>query len=335
MTTIYFAGGEDHDHYQVGGGIVDTGTAGSFRSTYSRCGLRINNTLDNTAYWQNYATWASTPSTFWFSTRMAANSGASAGSGTKFIVFCDSANIPRLRLTSTGSSIIIVQKLNTAGTATTLPNTLTPWTYVASGTNIADKIDIHWVNSVSGSIDIYFNLVHVYSYTGDTTTETTAIAYHRGGWIGGGANSWYSEFIVSDTDTRSFNLQTLAPVANGNTHNFDTGSPAAANVNEITLLDATLDGSTTAGQIDQYTIPALAAGTYTIFAVGISARMQKGTSGPSKMDLGVRQSGTDYWSSDFTLDNAWWNYQNWWVTDPSTSATWTSLPVNIGLKSVT
>jgi hypothetical protein len=125
------------------------------------------------------------------------------------------------------------------------------------------------------------------------------------------------------------------PVANGNTHNFDTGSPAASKVNETTLDDTTLDGSTTAGQIDQYTIPAITSGTFGIIAIGVSARMQKGTSGPSKMDLGTRVSGTDYWSTDFSLAASWQTSQYWQTVDPSTSAAWTALPTNIGLKSVT
>ncbi len=130
-------------------------------------------------------------------------------------------------------------------------------------------------------------------------------------------------------------LQSLAPVANGNTHNFDTGTPAAANVNEITLSDGTVDGSTTAAQIDQYTIPALATGSFSILAVGVSARMQKGTSGPTKMDLGVR-STSDYWSADQVLTVTWAAYQNWWTTDPNTaSSPWAALPSNIGLQSVT
>jgi hypothetical protein len=113
-------------------------------------------------------------------------------------------------------------------------------------------------------------------------------------------------------------LQTLAPVANGNTHNFDTGTPGRSKVNENTLNDTTLDGSTTAGQIDQYTIPVPShPGTFAIVAVGVSARMQKGTSGPSKMDLGVRSGGTDYWSTDISLGASWATSQNWWTTDPT------------------
>jgi hypothetical protein len=139
---------------------------------------------------------------------------------------------------------------------------------------------------------------------------------------------------VSDSDTRSLGLQTFQPVANGNTHSFDTGSPAASNVNEVTLDDTTYDGSSTAGQIDQYTIPSLASG-YGVVAFGVSARAAKGASGPTKIDLGVRVGGSDYWSSDQSLGVSLLNYQIWWSTNPNTTVPWVGVPDNIGLQSVT
>ncbi len=338
MVTIYYGGGEDSEFFQVGGAVVST-LAGSFRSTYARCSLEAPATSGiKGTYWQNTLGFIGSPSTFWFSARLAANVTTAATLNYQLVNFIDGSWLPRLRLTFTTNtfpSTITVQKVNTAGTTTNLANTLVAWGFQPSGTSIADKLDIQFVNAVSGSVDIYYNLAHVYSYTGDTTTETTTIAGVQLSTGSGSMSSFWSEIVVGDTDTRSYNLQTLAPVANGNTHNFDTGSPAASNVNEITLNDATLDGSTTNGQIDQYTIPTIASGTYTIVSIGVSARMQKGATGPSKMDLGVRSGGSDFWSSDQVLTTAWADYQNWWATDPNTSGTWASLPSNIGLKSVT
>lgn len=326
--TIYFAGAEDSEHYFVGVGMSVEASTGHARSTYTRCSLLCNSGgVSN--YWQNQMAYASTPSTFWFSARYWSNG---AGNNAFILLhFVDAANLVRLQLIGLSATVVGVQKVNTAGTATTLTNTLAAWVYAP--TNTSDKLDISWVNAVSGTIDIYYNGVHVFNYSGDTTTETTAISYHRLHNIGNAV--WWSEIIVADTDTRSWSLQTLAPAANGNTHSFDTGTPAAANINEITLNDTTLDGSTTAGQIDEYTIPAIAAGTWSIVAVGVSARAQKGASGPSKMDLVLRSGSTDYSSTDQSLTTTFANYQNWWLTDPNTSAAWTGLPVNIGLKSVT
>lgn len=334
MVTIYFAGGEDIDHFATGPANVSTDTS-LFRPAYARVALRP---VGSSGLWTNNVAYVGTPSTFWFTARV--NFGNSYNSGPfNVLQFLDGTGFARLRIYEGASGGIqastpmTVQKCNTAGTYTTLTNTLTSWTYVAS--SAADKLDIYWDNQVSGTLNIYINGILVFNYSGDTTTETTTIAKHQLGQGNSGNDVGWSEIIVLDVDTRSMSMQTVAPVAFGNTHNFDVGPAAAANVNETTLNDATLNGSTSAGQIDQYTIPALATGVFTILAFGIQARMRKGTTSPSKMDLGVRVSSTDYWSSDISLTGTFASYSNWWLTDPSTSAVWAALPTNIGLKSVT
>jgi hypothetical protein len=329
MTIIYWAGGEDSDLYQVGGAIVSTNSAG-FRSGYARCGLLVNGAAS--AQWIPYVPFSSTTSSFWSTMRVYTGTQGTSN-GSKYFSWLDSSGIERLRLVGTGTnSTYRIEKVDSTPTATQLGSN---FTMVTSNGAILDKLDVYINYNTSGQITVYLNGIQQFTYSGDVTTNSvTALGQINFGYQLA-ASSWLSEMIVSDTDTRSMSLQTLAPVANGNTHNFDTGSPAAANVNEIVLNDATLDGSTTAGQIDEYTIPALVSGTFSIIAVGISARMQKGATGPSKMDLVVRSGSTDYLSSDQVLTTTWTGYQNWWVTDPNTSASWTGLPVNIGLKSVT
>ena len=332
MTTIYWAGGEDCDCYQLGGGAVTTSSF-YYRSTYARCALQVTNANDSA--WENWLPF--TFSTGWFSARYNTSQVFNRGGNSAILLnFRDASNIERIRINCTSSNNTLqVYKVNAAGSATQLGSNFTMIASSISGS--PDKLDIYLDYQASGTLTIYWNAIQVFTYSGDVTTDgNTSLSYFRCGGQNGGSNpsgAW-SEIILADTDTRSWNLQTLAPVANGNTHNFDTGSPAAANVNETTLNDATLDGSTSAGQIDQYTIPSIAAGTYTITAVGVSARCQKGASGPTKMDLGVRSGGSDYWSSDQALTTTWAGYQNWWVTDPNTAATWAALPSNIGLKSV-
>ncbi len=330
MATVYFGGGEDCDFYQVGGGTVTTDVF-YYRTTYARCAL-LGSTAPSTCYWQNWLPF--NVSTFWTSARLSWRAGSFGSATIRAFGWCDSANVERLRVSSVGTNLFKVEKVDGSGTSTQLGSNFTLVPSDLSGA--PDKLDVYMVYNSVGTFTLYWNGVQYFTYSGDVTTNSaTAVAFVRMGGVASGGGGAWSELIIADTDTRSANLQTLAPVANGNTHDFDTGSPAAANVNEITLNDATLDGSTTAGQIDQYTIPSIAGGTYTIWSIGVSARMQKGVSGPSKMDLGVRSGGVDYWSSDQTLTVAWTDYQNWWSTDPNTSATWGGLPVNIGLKSVT
>lgn len=328
MPTIYWAGGEDCDVYPIAGGTVNTNAAG-FRSGYARCGLL---TGGGSTQWVPWVPFSAAVSSFWTTMRLN-KGGASTANGNKFFSWLDSSNIERLRFVGTGTnSTYRIEKVDNTGTATQLGSN---FTMVVSNGVILDKLDVFINYAVAGQVTCYINGIQVFTFSGDTTTNSvTTLQNVRFGYQDG-SSSWISEMIVSDTDTRSMSLQTLQPVANGNTHTFDTGSPAAANVNEVILNDATLDGSTTAAQLDQYTIPAIVAGTFTIIAVGVSARMQKGASGPSKMDLNVRSGGSDFFSADQILTATWAGYQNWWATDPNTSSTWAALPTNIGLKSVT
>ena len=290
MATIYWVGGEDSEFTPFGSALITT-TAGRFRSTYARCALFGPSQTPNASWWRN--TLPFTATNFWFSSRqLLTTSAANANSTNSLLVrFLDVSAITRIRLRCSNTTYpwtFIVEKLDSAGAATQLGSSFQLPISVVS----PDKVDIHINYAVAGSIDIYYNIVSLYSYTGDVTTNgVTSLSYVEmfpcvvpSTTLG----LCFSEIIVADTDTRSWNLQTLPPVANGNTHDFDVGTPAASNVNEITLSDATLDGSTTNGFIDQYTIPAIAAGTYTITAIVVSARLQKGASGPAKMDLGVR-----------------------------------------------
>jgi len=214
--------------------------------------------------------------------------------------------------------------------------------------SVFDQLDVFVNYAVSGQVAVYFNRI-LKGDTGagvDVTTDgITAIAN-----IGYGTNTdtgasatgcnW-SETVVSDTDTRSWNLQVFPPVANGNTHNFDTGTPAAANVNEITIDYSTLDGSTTANQIDEYTTGAVVSGTYGVVAYCVSAVMQKGATGPSKADLVVRTGAADWLSADQVLTASWDTYQNAWLTNPNTGVAWLPSDIgaasgfNIGMKSIT
>jgi hypothetical protein len=226
-----------------------------------------------------------------------------------------------------------------AGTFTQLGSTFPS----GLATSTMAKVDVHMnYASVGGFVELYINGNLVFSFSGDPTTEgVTALANFLLQQSAATGPSAWSEVILADIDTRGLSLQTFPPVANGNTHNFDTGTPAAANVNETTINDATLDGSTTAGQIDEYTNGAVAAGTFDVIAFGISARAQKGATGPSKMDFVVRTAATDFFSSDVALSTFWQNYQNWWLTNPNTGVAWLTSQIgstagfNIGLKSVT
>lgn len=337
MVTVYLAGGEDDLFFSPTGGVIST-SGGDFRSSWARCAMDAG----NNGYWRSIPPFSAPATTFWSSGwNRQTTAGGSATNGSILWGFMDASLINRLFILGAGAgNTFKLVKVNSVGTQTQLGSNFS----MALSTGSLTKLDVYVDYQVAGTVQVYLSTatsgpILQFTYTGDVTTDgNTSLSYisfgspNQSGVVG----SWkWSEIMVLDTDTRTLNLQTLAAVANGNTHNFDTGSPAAANINEINMSFATIDGSTTAGQIDQYTIPSIVAGTFGIVAIGMTGRMMKGLTGPSKMDFGVRVSGTDYWSPDVTLSTAWDESFYWWVLDPNTSAVWTAYPTNIGLKSVT
>lgn len=340
MTTVYAAGGEDSELYLTSSGAVST-TANSFRPTYARCGLATFTPSGAAPFWQYWAPFSQ--SVFWNGARLWNNVATTATLNNILWRALSSDSLPRLRIRCSvaATNTFVLEKVDASGTQTTLATFV--WAPTLSPT-VPEKFDVFVNYAAGGEFSFYYNTVLIAQFLGDVTTNSvTALANISYGHFGNSTTLGlrWSETMVLDTDTRSLNLQTFPPVANGNTHNFDTGTPAAANVNETTLDNSTLDGSTTAGQIDGYTTGAVAAGTYGVLAYGVSVMAQKGSSGPSKLDLAVRTNGTDYFSADQTLTAAFADYQNWWANNPDTGVPWTTAQIgaasgfNVGAKSVT
>lgn len=344
MVAIYAIGGEDSELYQVGGGVITT-TAGQFRSPQARCALRVTVGGTSQSFWQYIKPFSQ--AVFWAKARLVTS--ASAGIVSSIVWQAYSLDgLPRLRIRCTVSGspgTYVIEKVTTAGVLTTLATFF--WS-PTPGPAVPDQVDIFVNYAVAGEVSLYFNR-NLVATTGTgvdvTTNSITALVNlgygnHTNTTVTATGCNW-SEAVVSDTDTRSWNLQGFPAVANGNTHNFDTGTPAAANVNEISIDYSTLDGSTTAGQIDEYTTGAVAAGTYSIIAYVVSAVMQKGATGPSKADLLVRTGSADWPSTDQVLTVSWDTYQYVWLLNPNTGVAWlpgdvgAAVGFNIGIKSIT
>lgn len=342
MTTVYFAGGEDID-FSMSGGMIANTSGGRFRPAFARCSFG-DSTGSAGSVAQNFQPFAA--SVFWGQARFCNSFASGMVSGTPLMTFADSGGTVRLRLVLTsglvaGATTIKVTKISAALVETTLFTGSILWDAVATGQE-ATAITFNINYAVAGSIQLYYKGVSIGSFSGDITTDgVTSLAFIQLRGSGGGNNCFWSEVIVGDFDPRSCSLQTFAPVANGNTHNFDTGTPAAANVNETLVSDATIDGSSVAGQIDEYTTAAVATGTFAVIAYGVSARALQAAGGPSKMDLAVRTAATDFFSADITLLTTFAGYQNWWPNNPNTGVPWLSSQIgnaagfNIGIKSVT
>lgn len=340
MTVVYFAGTEDID-FTFYAGMANVTSASRFRPSWVRSGVGDANGGAVSAA-ENAVPFTAT--TFWAQARFCNSFAAGAVSGSYIMELRSSDHLPRLRfkLTNAGgpSNTFAVVKTDSVGTETSLFTGTVIWDTPATG-NEAQALTWQVNYAVAGSVQVWYKGISLGSFSGDVTTNSlTSLSYLALKGTGGGNNCFWSEAMVVDFDCRTAGLQTFAPVANGNTHNFDTGTPAAANVNELTLNLNTLDGSTTANQIDEYTTAAVISGTFDVMAYGVSFLATKGATGPSKMDAVVRTGGTDFLSSDFVLTTYYANYQNWWTTNPAggnwaTSQIGSTAGFNIGVKSIT
>lgn len=342
MSIIYFAGGEDID-FLFQGNIVVNNAGTTYRPSFARCSLdNAGGTTSDAIF--NKIPFSVGANPFWAAARLGQTSPGGL-IGTEQFKLADVNRITRIRMRLTSNTnapqTAAIEKVTAAGVATLLFNVSFVYDTVGTGTE-SSQFAWHVKYAVAGFCELYYKGVLLGTFTGDVTTDsTTDLAYIVLGHNGTGPRNFWSEVMVTDFDNRACTLQTFAPVANGNTHNFDTGTPAAANVNEVILNLATLDGSTTAAQIDEYTTGAVATGTFDVAAYGVSAFMSKGTSGPSKADLAVRTGGADFFSVDQVLSTFYNDFQNWWTTNPNTSAAWLTSQIgaasgfNIGVKSVT
>jgi hypothetical protein len=337
MSGPVWVGAEDLEYTQLGGGVVSTDSTKYRASMGSRCALSVTSSFGGNSYWQSILPYSL--SSFWFSARLCSSVSTGSSANGDLLAFLDADLNPRLRIVGLGSSMWKMEKVDGAGNATKIGNSF--FYPISNQAHILDKLDVHIVDDVTGSIDVYVNGIYVFAFIGDTTTDgVSALCFHRLGPSGISGNViFWSESWVDTDDTRSKTLVGFDPVANGHANTFDTGSPAVGNINEVTLNDATLNGSSVAAQIDQYTNGAVPSGTLDVIAFVVSARVQKGPSGPSKLALGVRTNGTDYWGSDQAQDIAWGNTQEIFTDNPDTGIPWLKSEIgaavgfNIGSKS--
>ncbi|HLZ10233.1 MAG TPA: hypothetical protein VKT80_16710, partial [Chloroflexota bacterium] len=100
----------------------------------------------------------------------------------------------------------------------------------------------------------------------------------------GGGNFVVSEFIVSDSDTRTMSLLTMAPNAAGDTNNWTN---AFSNINPNLINDSNVIFVNTTGQDFQANLTDMPSGSFAILAVKAAARAEvTAGSTPTKIKMG-------------------------------------------------
>lgn len=321
--TILWCGGEDVD-FPLGTPPSINTTGGSYASGYGRCSLYVAAGLGTSARSNSFP--GGSVTSFWAHVN-AFPSGSASIQGTPFF---------GLGLNSASKMALFV------GADATTYNKLALWTWNGSaavqlaaeagtslGGGILAPMDIQIINyGATATVNVYYNQNLVITFTGNIAVSGVAAldCFCVPGTNGFFANSYFSEAIVADADTRAMRLVTLAPNAAGDTNNW-TG--AYTQVNEVTISDATPVFVNTTGQDFQANLIDLPSGNFTVNAVKIAARAEV-TAGatPTGLKLGVKTGGTINVGGAQTLSASFATYERLMTTNPVTATAWAQADIN-------
>jgi hypothetical protein len=320
--TILFCGGEHEDCTITGVVTLDVGGV-YYRTAYARGGLHMLGANGAGAK----ASFAAS-SSFWMSFRLYT---ILTNAVTYPLVVLSSGANARLQFRWTAGFVWQLEKFD--GTTTTVLATATGMTPTGNSGAPA-KMDVQVVYGVSGSVKVYGDQVLYLSYTGDTTaggsTTLDSVTFQNpSSGSTTGTRHVYSEIIVCTQDSRTLHLATLAPNAAGTTNTFTSG--AYTDIDETTASDTDVAISGTTGQIIQVNCTGMPTGwsNLSVIAVKNIASAAKGATGPSKLAVGVRTGGTDYYETATALDGGYSVFpQKIWELNPVTGVAWTTTEID-------
>lgn len=317
--TILFIGSEIEDFVTIGAVTMNSSGASDIRNR----GVLWSRGYIECAAANALANYIKAPfaaqSTVWVTARVFPQSIFTAN----HLLFClanGSTNRIRLRMSaSTTTSTVVLEKFDgsSATTLATSTNTL------AGGTLY--KMDVYCNYAVSGNIKVYFNQNLYIDYTGDVTTSgvTTLDAAIFSLGSSGAVSDWSEVIVTNSEDTRPLGVKTLAPDAAGDTTAWTSG--AYTDIDEVVATDLDIAVSDTAAQVLAVNCTGMPTGVsnLSVRAVKSVVLAARGASGPSKIDIGLRQSSTNGFAASQTLDTGYAAYSATWTTNPITSAAFT------------
>lgn len=320
---ILWMGGEDIDFPNGASiGVVSTSTA-QFRSGYARCAL---SSTGQAGVCKSTPFHGGAVTSLWLSFRFYYTTGGTVPSSKALIGVGSSAN--------SAAGVYVAFNQNGTGTFSISTYDGTTFTVLASSAlanslsaSTLGKMDVQLTYGTSGSAVIYLNGVQILSYSGSLSVAAVAsldTVFLRNVQDSGPGNTQsVSEIIVADSDTRSLSLLTAAPNGNGTTQSWS--NPAYTNFNPISINDANATYSNTVGQDEQAALIDPPTGTFSVLGIKVAARAMA-TSGatPTGLKLGVNSGGTVAVNAAHTLSAAFTTYEDYFVTDPTTSASFTT-----------
>lgn len=320
-----FIGGEQEDFTPSGGATSLSGTAFN-RSAYSRGVVYVpGNTFPAVYHKASFAA----SSTINVTARFYYSNTSTAGQA---FLWLATGGSPRLRVkavsTSATTTTLAIDTYTSGGTATTLATSTLTVTI-----STVYKVDLLVSYGTSGRVRLYIDGVLYIDYTGDVTASgaTTLDGLFLGACSSSSSfNTFWSEVVVTDSeDTRPLSVKTLAPNAAGDTTAWTSG--AYTDIDEIPASDLDVAISETAAQIFTVNCTGMPTGAsnLSVRAVKSVALACRGSSGgPTKLDMGLRQSSTNAFAASQTLDTGFGAFSATWTTNPITSAVFTPTEID-------
>lgn len=320
--TILFCGGE-LDDFVVFGTVAHDNSSSNFRSAYSRTSIAPTGSAFATNYIRG--SFSSASSSFSVSCRI--YSGAQFTAANPFI-WLSTGGSARLRLvTNSGTpSTITLQSYTSGGSATTLATSTL--TLVA---NTLYRLDMIVDYGTSGRVRVYIDqTLYLDTGTMDVTASsaTTLDSVNLGPPRSSSASCAYAEVIVCTQDSRTLSLKTMVPDAAGTTSSW---SGAYTDIDEITASDVDVLTSATAMQVTSVNTTGMPSGwsNLTVTAVKCLASAARGSTGPSKLALGVRTNSTDSFPTAVTLDTGFSTpTTTYYELNPVTGVAWTTTEID-------
>jgi hypothetical protein len=187
------------------------------------------------------------------------------------------------------------------------------------------RFDVHVKIADSGGVlEWYTDGALTGTFTGDTLR--TALTTVDGIALKHGSDTGYSVFsavMVADEDTRGITY--IQKLINGAGALSDwTGTYAEideAGANDSDLIQASADAQTSL--FTKAALPAGFSSGYQVIGLGVSARAQRGSSGPANIQMAARHGTTNGFSASKSLETALNPKHHIFTQNPATAAAWT------------
>lgn len=223
---------------------------------------------------------------------------------------------------STGNNILefSLQNYSTKGYKIVLTSSNQETTlekYIPVADNVMRTFDIRIVHTLTElSAYIWINETLLFSASLSVTSKVVPRALYLGGHVGQGIGAYYSEIIISDSDTRNARLDLLRPNAAGAYEEWN-GFLSSLSDDDTTTGMTTVDANRR-----QLTTLTDYSGANNISNVVQITTTVRGINSPSTMSHMIRMSTVDYESQDYSIGYAKEYQITDWKLNPATSLPW-------------